>query len=189
MNFKRTTNSTQNLEDFIDGAETQKELIKGNDKTTVSVKISKELGEKIRKKYPIINLHSFIKQALIEEIQYIKEETLPFIYQKSKWHNMDMINFVKFKMGLMEAPLTSNLNNEKEKVRYIGIKTNIEEREKIKKNAQNLGLSLGFYSEIKILATYELKNVFTFDELMQFKAEAMNYELELDEYIAMRIKG
>lgn len=190
MDFKRTTNSTANLDEFINGAETQIEPKKRNNKVTINVKLSRELGERIREKYPKISLTKWIEQALIQEIPHIKENVLPFIYQKAEWHNMTIQNFVKFKMGLLDTPQSKTPKDKKENIRYIGIKTqNKENKEAIKRNAENLGLKLSVYSEIKILATYELKDIFTFEELMQFKAEAMNYDLELDEYIAMRIKG
>lgn len=190
MDFKRTTNSTANLDEFINGAETQIEPKKRNNKVTINVKLSRELGERIREKYPKISLTKWIEQALIQEIPHIKENVLPFIYQKAEWYNMTIQNFVKFKMSLLDTPQSKTPKDKKENIRYIGIKTqNKENKEAIKRNAENLGLKLSVYSEIKILATYELKDIFTFEELMQFKAEAMNYDLELDEYIAMRIKG
>lgn len=132
------------------------------------------------------SLTQFIELALITNIPHIKEEILPFIYQQSKWHNMDMDNFVKFKMGLMESPIP---NLDKKNDRIIGLKTNKINKKIINEKAQNLNISRIKYSEIKIKATYELKDIFTFEELMQFKAEAINYDLELDEYIEMRIKG
>lgn len=64
-----------------------------------------------------------------------------------------------------------------------------ENKELIRKIADNLGVSMATYSEIKLTATYELKDIFTFDQIMQFRAEAMNFDLELEEYIAMRIRG
>ncbi|MBK3498156.1 hypothetical protein JJB27_03575 [Campylobacter fetus subsp. venerealis] len=186
MNFKRTTNSTANLEEFIDGADTQREQKKEKKDIYINVKLARELADRIKLKYPVLSLTQFIEQALMEEIPYIKEEILSDIYQQSKWHNMEMEDFVKYKMGLVETPEPSH---EEENVRRIGLKTNKENRKIIKEKASSLHLSVLMYSEIKIKATYQLKDIFTFDELMQFKAEAMNYDLELDEYIAMRIKG
>lgn len=188
MNFKKTTNSIANLDKFIDGAETQKEKM-ANKKQSVVTKISKELSEKIKLKYPKMPLTKYIEQALISEIPHIKEDILPTIYQQSEWFDTSMSGFVKYKMGLMEAPEPNDPNKKEEnftnKILYV-IK---ETKEKIKENAKYIGTSVYNYSKIKILATYELKDIFTFDELMQFKAEAMNYDLELDEYIAMRIRG
>lgn len=186
MNFKRTTNSTENLDEFIDGAETQREPKKQKKDVFIQVRLSRELGDKIRLKYPLMSLTKFIEQSLMTEIPHIKEEILPFIYEQSKWYNMNMYNFVKFKMSLSEAPEPTF---EKENNRIIGLKTNKINKKIIEERAYNLNISRILYSEIKIKATYELKDIFTFDELMQFKAEAMNYDLELDEYIAMRIKG
>ncbi|CUU72912.1 Uncharacterised protein [Campylobacter hyointestinalis subsp. hyointestinalis] len=188
MNFKRTTNSTENLDAFIGGADTQKEK-KETNTSFINVKISIELGEKIKQKYPILSVSKFVEQALITDIPHIKEEILPFIYQQAKWHDMKMDDFVKFKMGLTESPQTIEPNKVEQKLKNRGLRINNESKEKITKKAQNIGLKILAYSEIKILATYELKDIFTFEELMQFKAEAMNYDLELDEYIAMRIKG
>ncbi|HDX6250501.1 TPA: hypothetical protein RQJ16_001890 [Campylobacter fetus subsp. venerealis] len=191
MDFKRTTNSTANLDEFINGAETQNESIKKNETYLyVHAGFSKEIGDRIKQKYSKMSLTKWIEQALIQEIPHIKENVLPFIYQKAEWHNMTIQNFVKFKMGLLDTPQSKTPKDKKENIRYIGIKTqNKENKEAIKRNAENLGLSVRSYSKIKILATYELKDMFTFEELMQFKAEAMNYDLELDEYITMRIKG
>lgn len=186
MNFKRTTNSTENLDEFIDGAETQREPKKQKKDVFIQVRLSRELGDKIRLKYPLMSLTKFIEQSLMTEIPHIKEEILLFIYEQSKWYNMNMYNFVKFKMGLSEAPEPTF---EKENNRIIGLKTNKINKKIIEERAYNLNISRILYSEIKIKATYELKDIFTFDELMQFKAEAMNYDLELDEYITMRIKG
>ncbi|QKF65173.1 hypothetical protein [Campylobacter corcagiensis] len=188
MNFKRTTNSTENLEDFIDGAETQKDTKKQKRDVFIQVILSRELADKIKKRYPKISLTKWVEQALMTEILHIKDELLSFIYQKAEWHNIGIKKFIKFKMGLTEAP-QSNKTNEEEKNRAIGIRTNKNNRQIIQNNAKNLGMSIRAYSEIKIKASYELEDIFTFEELMQFKAEAMNYDLELDEYIAMRIKG
>ncbi|PSM51240.1 hypothetical protein CBLAS_1440 [Campylobacter blaseri] len=188
MNFKKTTNSIENLDAFIDGAETQKERKEINT-SFINVKFSIELGEKIRQKYPILSVSKFIEQSLITDIPHIKEEILPFIYQQAKWYDIEMDDFVKFKMGLTESPQTIEPNKTDAALKNRGLRISNENKEKIIKKAQNIGLKILTYSEIKILATYKLKDIFTFEELMQFKAEAMNYELELDEYIAMRIKG
>lgn len=186
MNFKKTTNSIANLDKFIDGAETQKEPIKQKKDIFIQVRLSRELGDRIRLKYPLMSLTKFIEQSLMTEIPHIKEEILPFIYEQSKWYNMNMYDFVKFKMGLSEAPES---DFKKENNRIIGLRTNKLNKEIIEEKAYNLNISRILYSEIKIKATFELKDIFKFDELMQFKAEAMNYDLEPDEYIAMRIRG
>ncbi|MCI6641492.1 MULTISPECIES: hypothetical protein [Campylobacter] len=188
MNFKRTTNSTENLDKFIDGADTQKEK-SANTKEYVVTKITKELSKQIKLKYPKMPLTKYIEQALLIEISHIDESILLTIFQQAEWFDTSITDFVRFKMGLIEAPQPNDPNKEVEKFTNKIILVTKENKEKIKQNAKNIGLSVYQYSMIKILATYELKDIFKFDELMQFKAEAMNYDLELDQYIAMRIRG
>ena len=54
MDFKRISNSTDKLDEFIAGADSQKEQSIKKGKVSVGTKFSKELGIKIRKKYPNI---------------------------------------------------------------------------------------------------------------------------------------
>ena len=187
MNFKRTVNSTANLDEFIAGADSQKDVV--SKRVSVVTKISKELSNKIKIKYPKMPLTKYIEQALMLKIPHINEDILLTIYQQSKWFDTSMTDFVRYKMGLMEAPQPNEPNKSEEKLENKILFVSNENKNTRKTNAKSVGLSLYGYSEIKILATYELKDIFTFEELMQFKAEAMNFDLELDEYIAMRIKG
>ena len=60
-------------------------------------------------------------------------------------------------------------------------------KDKIKQIAESLKLSILTYSQNN--SNLRVKRHFTFDELMLFNAEANNYDLDLDEYIAMRIMG
>ena len=99
-----------------------------------------------------------------------------------------MSEFVRFKMGLIEAPQPNDPKDVQHIKNYI-VFVNDSKKEKIRQIAESLEVSILTYSDVKILATYELKDIFTFDELMQFKAEANNYDLDTDEYIAMRIRG
>lgn len=190
MEFKKTSNNTDKIDDFIAKAEQQKEqkIPPKKGKTAVGTKLSKELKVKIKKRYPTYTLNKFIELALTTQIPHIKDEILVTIYDQSKWHNTSMSEFVRFKMGLTESPLPHDQKELAHMKNYI-IFMSDEKKEKVKKTADSLDISILTYSNIKILATYELKDIFTFNELMQFKAEAMNYDLELDEYIAMRIKG
>ena len=64
MDFKRTSNSTDKLDEFIAGADSQKEQSTKKGKLSVGTKFSKELGIKIRKKYPTYTLAKFIELAL-----------------------------------------------------------------------------------------------------------------------------
>ena len=50
MDFKRASNSTDKLEEFIAGADTQKEAPAKKSKAAIGTKFSKELAVKIRKK-------------------------------------------------------------------------------------------------------------------------------------------
>lgn len=188
MNFKKTTNSIENLDSFINGAETQKELSSKKGKESFGAKFSKELGVKIRKKYTTYTLAKFIENSLVSQIPYIKDEVLVWIFDQAKWYNTSMSEFVKFKMGLIEAPQPNDEKIKERMTNYI-IYISHENKELIRKIADNLGVSMATYSEIKLTATYELKDIFTFDQIMQFRAEAMNFDLDLAEYIAMRIKG
>lgn len=190
MDFKKTTNSINNLDEFIDGAEIQKEKkqIKKDNKVSLGTKSSKEIAIKIRKKYSSYSLFKFIEIALTTQIPYIKDEAIVTIYEQAKWHNISMSEFVKFKMGLIEKP-HPNEKKEIEHLRNYVIYVDKKKKEKICQIADNLGLSIMAYSEIKIKATYELRNIFKFEEIMQFKKDAKNYELDLDEYIEMKIKG
>ncbi|AHE94534.1 TPA: hypothetical protein RPW15_001999 [Campylobacter fetus subsp. venerealis] len=188
MNFKKTTNSIENLDAFIDGADTQKDT-SIDKKVSVVTKISKELSNKIKLKYPKMPLTKYIEQALMVKIPHINEDILLTICQQAEWFNTSIADFVRYKMGLMEAPEPNELNKNEEKLENKILYVSNDNKKIIKRNAENIGLSLYRYSEIKIKVTYELKDIFTFEELMQFKAEAINYDLELDEYIAMRIRG
>ena len=188
MDFKRTSNSTDKLDEFIAGADSQKEQSTKKGKVSVGTKFSKELGIKIRKKYPTYTLAKFIELALTTPIPYIKDEVLVTIYDQAKWHNTSMSEFVRFKMGLIEAPQPNDAKEKEHQQNYI-VFVSEAKKEKIRQIAESLEISILTYSDIKILATYELKDIFTFDELMQFKAEANNFDLDLEEYIAMRKKG
>ena len=64
MDFKRASNSTDKLEEFIAGADTQKEAPAKKSKAAIGTKFSKELAVKIRKKYPTYTLAKFIELAL-----------------------------------------------------------------------------------------------------------------------------
>ncbi|CUU87629.1 Uncharacterised protein [Campylobacter hyointestinalis subsp. hyointestinalis] len=188
MKFKRTTNATDKLDEFIAGADSQKEPPQKKGRTAVGTKFSKELGIKIRKKYPTYTLAKFIELALTTPIAHIKDEVLITIYDQAKWHNTSMSEFVRFKMGLSEAPQPKDPKEKEHQKNYI-VFVSEAKKEKIRQIAESLEISILTYSDVKILATYELKDIFTFDELMQFKAEANNFDLDLDEYIAMRIRG
>ncbi|PPB69067.1 hypothetical protein CDQ78_09460, partial [Campylobacter hyointestinalis subsp. hyointestinalis] len=69
MNFKKTTNSIENLDAFIDGADTQKDT-SIDKKVSVVTKISKELSNKIKLKYPKMPLTKYIEQALMVKIPH-----------------------------------------------------------------------------------------------------------------------
>lgn len=188
MEFKRTTSTTDKLDEFIAGADSQKELPAKKSKEAVGTKFSKELGIKIRKKYPTYTLAKFIELALTTPIPHIKDEVLITIYDQAKWHNTSMSEFVRFKMGLSDAPQPNDPKDVHHTKNYI-VFVSEEKKEKIRQIAESLEISILTYSDVKITATFELKDIFTFDELMQFKAEALNYDLDTDEYIAMRIRG
>ena len=104
MDFKRASNSTDKLEEFITGADTQKEAPAKKSKVAIGTKFSKELAVKIRKKYPTYTLAKFIELALTTPIPHIKDDVLITIYDQAKWFNTSMSEFVRFKMGLIEAP-------------------------------------------------------------------------------------
>lgn len=196
MDFKRANNSTANLDEYaqdIELNEPQKAKYKlartpKSNRVAVGVKFSKELSVNIRKKYPTYTLAKYIEMALTTQVPQIKDEILITIYDKAKWHNTSMSEYVRFKMGLKEAPQPNDPKDKQHIKNYIIFVTE-EKKEAIRKKAESLDISVLTYSDVKILATYELKDIFTFDELMMFKAEANNYDLELDEYIAMRIRG
>lgn len=190
MEFKKPTNNTEKIDDFINEADEQlnEQTTPKKGRCAVGTKLSKELKVKIKKRFPTYTLNKFIELALTTEISHIKDEVLVTIYDQAKWHNTSMSEFVKFKMGLIESCTPSDPKELAHIKNYI-IFVSPEKKEKIQQIADMLDISILTYSNIKILATYELKDIFTFEELMQFKAEAMNYDLELDEYIAMRIKG
>ena len=188
MDFKRASNSTEKLEEFIAGADTQKEAPAKKGKVAIGTKFSKELAVKIRKKYPTYTLAKFIELALTTPIPHIKDDVLITIYDQAKWFNTSMSEFVRFKMGLIEAPQPNDPKDVQHIKNYI-VFVSDSKKEKIRQIAESLEVSILTYSDVKILATYELKDIFTFDELMQFKAEANNYDLDTDEYIAMRIRG
>ena len=188
MDFKRASNSTDKLDEFIAGADTQKEAPAKKSKVAIGTKFSKELAVKIRKKYPTYTLAKFIELALTTPIPHIKDDVLITIYDQAKWFNTSMSEFVRFKMGLIEAPQPNDPKDVQHIKNYI-VFVNDSKKEKIRQIAESLEVSILTYSDVKILATYELKDIFTFDELMQFKAEANNYDLDTDEYIAMRIRG
>ena len=61
MDFKRASNSTDKLEEFIAGADTQKEAPAKKSKVAIGTKFSKELAVKIRKKYPKSLVYSIIR--------------------------------------------------------------------------------------------------------------------------------
>ena len=61
--------------------------------------------------------------------------------------------------------------------------------DKIKQIAESLKLSILDIFTKQNPSNLRAKRHFTFDELILFNAEANNYDLDLDEYIAMRIMG
>lgn len=188
MDFKRTNNSTVQIDDFQNAEESKSAKNKpAKDKIGITIKYPRELRVKIRKKNPAYSLNQYLTMALIMPIENIKEEILATIYSQAKWRRTSMSEIVRFKMGLKEAP-QPNDPNDIQHIKDHTIFLKQEEKDKIVENAKRLKLSIKAYSEIKIVADYELKDIFTFDELMLFKAEALNFDLDIDEYIAMRIK-
>lgn len=187
MQFKRTDNKTDKLDSFIDGADEQKQK-KEHHKglVPVSVKFAKENKIEISKRYPTYTLTKFIEQSLLNPIEYIKDEILVTIYDRAVWHNTTISDFVRFKMGLIEVPTPIDIRQNKTIKQHL-IYTSPEIKEKIQQISKNLRLSVSKYSQIKISATLELKNAFSFEEIIRFKQEAMNYELELEDYIKERL--
>ncbi|WP_252903510.1 hypothetical protein [Campylobacter hyointestinalis] len=137
MNFKKTTNSIENLDAFIDGADTQKDT-SIDKKVSVVTKISKELSNKIKLKYPKMPLTKYIEQALMVKIPHINEDILLTICQQAEWFNTSIADFVRYKMGLMEAPEPNELNKNEEKLENKILYVSNDNKKIIKRNAENI---------------------------------------------------
>ena len=190
MEFKKSKAGA--FDTFVENADTQvesKPKKKSQYDAYLQTKMPKQLKLKIKKQIKgVYSLAQFIKNSLISDIEHFSNLNILQIYQKSMLEKTTMRSFVRAKLGLDKNMERLNaLPSDNADVNNL-IVISKSEKETIEEIARSLGVSCLQYSKIKMIATYELSDIFNFDELMELRAEAKKYELELDDFINLRLK-
>lgn len=178
MSYKKINASL----DFIQKAEPKKKLIH------LQTKMPKQTKLAIQKEIKgVFSLVSFIKNSLLEELKYFSNEDLILIYKKASWQKVSMKDYVKEKLGLIELAQQKDILEDNKDINSL-IVVKEEEKKAIEEIAYSLKLSCLQYSKIKLIATYELKDMFSFEEIVKLHQEAKKYNISLKEYISLKLK-
>lgn len=181
MEFKRTKieNFIQNNADELNKKEQTK------NEAHLQTKMPKDIKLNFKKQIKgVWTMASFIKNALINEIEYFDNREILKIYQKANLAKISMRDFVKLRFDLIKE--AKNYKESKDELTLIVISPN--DKEKIEQIARNLGISCVAYTKIKLIATHELTEIFSFDEIIKLKKEAENFNLNLNEYIKLKVR-
>ena len=185
MKFKKVKLNDK-TENFVDSATGE---IKNETAPRFNVKISADMFLWLTEKAKqwIFNKSQLLSSLYFNKNDYFNDLDMIKVFDKAKAANMGIRDFIAYKLNLKDKTSIKSQAHKIEQKHLVGVYVDIKKRKEANMIADSVNLSIQNYGYLKVLFAMETEDLLSFEEMVKIKKEAEKYQLEVGQYIALRV--